>query len=82
MPSLILRGLSDDLMARLSRYAESQGMGRPSAAASLLAIALDHLDARSAGAAETNRVSAMERRARARHAAQARWRDAPRRRDE
>lgn len=50
MPSLMLRGLPSDLVGRVRAYATAHGCSTPVAAARLLTIALDHLDARQRGA--------------------------------
>lgn len=75
VPTLMLRGISRDLMDRIAAYASRWGVGRAEAAVRLMTAGADHLDARSAGAAATNAVSADERRERARRAATARWAD-------
>jgi plasmid stability protein len=49
MPSLMLRGLPADLVARIRAYAQAHHLAVPDAAARLLASALDHLDARQRG---------------------------------
>lgn len=73
MPTLMLRGLSSETMACIKAYARREQTQTSVAAAQLLTIALDHLDARSAGAATTNAKPKRERSESARHAAQARW---------
>jgi hypothetical protein len=78
MPTLMLRRLSPELMARVKAYAAQKQIGVTEAAAQLLAVALDHLDARAAGAASTNAGRTPEERsAAAKRAAEARWKDKP-----
>lgn len=50
MPTLMLRGVSSDLARRVKAYAATREIGISAAAAHLLTVALDHLDARSRGA--------------------------------
>jgi len=74
MPSLMLRGVPADLVARLRAYARSHNRSLPSAAIDLLTIALDHLDARAAGGRRSHaQLTPAERSARARALVQARW---------
>lgn len=74
MPSLMLRALPADLVARVKAYARAKELPLPAAAAQLLTIALDHLDARSAGAVAVNQQRTPEERsAAASKAVQARW---------
>lgn len=63
MPSLMLRGLPLDLVARLRVYAREQGVRLPEAAARMLAAGLDGRDARKRGAAARWRDTTPEQRA-------------------
>lgn len=69
----MIRRIDPETMARVKAYARREQTQTSIAAAQLLTIALDHLDARSAGAATTNAKPKRERSESARHAAQARW---------
>ena len=74
MPTLMLRGLPAHLAARLKVYADTYGLGRGAAAMQLLAIALDHLEARKAsGQAAQAKRTPEERSEAARRAVTARW---------
>lgn len=74
MPTIMLRGLPADLVARLRTYAQQHALSLPEAASRLLVIALDHLAARAAGAAAVNATrTPEERQESAQHAARARW---------
>jgi plasmid stability protein len=72
---LILRHLDPALVARVRAFAHEHGRSLPEAAALLLTMALDSLEARQRGAAAINDVPKVVRSERARLAAQARWRD-------
>lgn len=72
--SLMLRALPSELVGRITAYARTHELPLPRAAAQLLTIALDHLDARAAGGrASHDGRSAEERSESGRHAARARW---------
>lgn len=78
MPTIMLRGLPADLVARLRAYAQQHNVPLPEAALRLLVIALDHLAARASGAAAVNATrTPEERQESAQHAARARWRKEP-----
>lgn len=49
MPTILLRGLDADTSARVKTYARAHDLSVSDAAAQLLRIALDHLEARAAG---------------------------------
>jgi hypothetical protein len=75
MPSLMLRGLPADLVARVKSYAHALGLSLPAAAARLLVDGLGRHEARqAAGRATAESRTPEERTAHARAAAEARWR--------
>lgn len=74
MPTLMLRGLDAETSARVKSYARTHDLSVSAAAAQLLTIALDHLEARKvAGEARWTGLRKAERSEVARRAAQARW---------
>ena len=76
MPTLMLRGLSAELVARITAYGRRQvsPLGVGDAASRLLEIGLEHLDARTAGARALNNARTPdERSAASSKAAVARW---------
>lgn len=74
MPTLMLRDVPPALLTRIRRYTRARGLSSSAAGAELLAIALDHLDARAAGGRATAaRRSPADRAAAAQRAARARW---------
>jgi hypothetical protein len=74
VPTIMLRHIPPDLMARLAAYASAKGLGKRDAALQLLTVALDHLAHRAAGAAVVNHGRTPEERsAAARVAVTARW---------
>lgn len=71
---MIATDLSRRDVARVRRYARGRDLTEEQAVGKLLVIALDHLDARSAGGTATNRrLTAAERRRNAKRAIEARW---------
>lgn len=83
--SIMIRSgdLSRELADRLRTYKLVKGVTTSAAAAQLLTIALDHLDARSAGAKAASRgLGQAGRIDRARRAAKARWGDRETEREE
>jgi hypothetical protein len=74
MPTLMGRGLPNDLVRRVREYARHAQITTSEAIGKLLQIALDNLDARAAGGkARMQGLSPEERSDQARSAAQARW---------
>ena len=74
MPTLRLMHVPPALMTRVRRYARAVGLEISAAGAQLLTIALDHREARARGGrAGSQAMTAEQRRARAQHAARARW---------
>lgn len=73
MPTLMLRGVPGDLLARLRAYARQREISTLEAATDLLTRGLDGYAARSASAASLNDRPAAERSEAGRKAVQARW---------
>jgi hypothetical protein len=74
MPSLMLRRLPPDLVARIRAYAAELQIGTPEAATRLLTIGLDALASVSRGGhARREALTPDQRQAMARHAAKTRW---------
>ncbi len=74
MPTLMLRRLPPELLARIRAYAKAHDLRTPDAAVRLLTAGLDHLAARSAGGvAATARLTRGERQSSGRRAVLSRW---------
>lgn len=74
MPTLLARGQSSELVTRVRQYAQRHRLGISDAVGQLCTIALNHLDARSTGAAKVNDGRTADERSEAgRAAARARW---------
>lgn len=74
MPTLLARGCSPELAARVKAYADQHSLSASDTVQALLAYALDARDARAAGATAANEGrSRPERRASATRAVEARW---------
>lgn len=75
MPTIMLRGVAPDLVARIKAFADRRGLKLPAAVLALVESGLNHQEARSAGGqARSANQTPEERSDQARAAAEARWR--------